>query len=577
MEELARRFFPPYRRYLIWGPVTKCLEVGFDLLTPLVIAWMIDSGVNAGDTDVIWQGVGLLAGMAFLGFGVTLICQKMASLASQGVGTDIRAALIEKMGTFSAAELDRFGAPTLVTRTTNDVNQLQLAISMLIRQLIRWPALAVGSVVCALAIDVPLGLVFCVCLPVLAAVFYLVMSRSVPFFAGMQAKLDAIGRLVRETASGVRPIRAFNREAFQEARFREASQEQADMAVGAGRLTALLSPATFLVMNVGIACVLWLGGGSVTAGRLEQGQVMALIGYMNQLLVSIAYIANLVVIFTRAAASAERVEEVLACEPTVTDAGVCEQPTETGAPVLEMERVSFSFPNAGRPALMDVSLVLEPGQSLGVIGGTGSGKSALASLVPRLYDATEGSVRVAGRDVRDLPLSQLRRLVAFVPQRAELVSGTVRDNLRWRGEDATDDELWAALEAAQAADFVRRLPEGLDAPVEPNGRNFSGGQRQRLTVARALVEPSALVVLDDSASALDYATDAALRRALAHLPGSPARLVISQRISTVSSCDQVLVLDQGQVMGLGTHDELLAGCPLYREIADSQLRQEEAA
>ncbi|TGY60140.1 ABC transporter ATP-binding protein [Coriobacteriaceae bacterium] len=575
MAELARRFFGPYRRWLVLGPLMKTLEVVFDLLTPLVIAWMIDSGVRRGDASVVTRGAVALVAFAFCGFGFTLVCQKMASLASQGMGTDIRRELFAAVNRFSFADVDRFGTPSLITRITNDVNQLQVAVAMLIRQVIRWPVLAVGAIVCALALDPVLGSVFCLCLPATLLVFYLVMRRSIPYFVSMQAKLDRIGTIVREALAGVRVVRAFSREGFEERRFERAATDQAADAVAAGRLSALLNPATFLILNVGVCAILWLGAGQVFAGDLEQGELMALIGYMNQVLVSVAYIANLVVIFTRAQASAGRVAEVLDWEPTVRDPGGPVPAPVACAPAVAFEGVSFTYPGGGRPALDGITVSIGPGEVLGVIGGTGSGKSTLADLVGRFYDVSSGSVSVLGTDVHAWPFAGLRSAVSFVPQESALLSGTIRGNLLWRDGSATDDELWEALERAQAADFVRGRPEGLDAPVEAGGRNFSGGQRQRLCIARALVGSPQVLVMDDAASALDFATDARLRVALGSWEGGPARIVVSQRVASVRHADRILVLDRGRVAGLGTHAELVETCPVYRETCLSQLEREE--
>ncbi len=575
MVELARHFFGPYRRWLVAGPLMKTLEVVFDLLTPLVIAWMIDSGVRQQDGSVVVRGAVALVLFAFCGFGFTLVCQKMASLASQGMGTDVRRALFAAVNRFSFADIDRFGTPSLITRVTNDVNQLQVAVAMLIRQVIRWPVLAVGAIVCALAIDPVLGAVFCLCLPATLTVFYLVMRRSIPSFSSLQAKLDRIGTIVREALSGVRVVRAFSREGFEERRFERAAADQAADAVAAGRLSALLNPSTFLILNAGICAILWLGAGQVWAGDLQQGELMALIGYMNQVLVSVAYIANLVVIFTRAQASAERVCEVLRWEPSVKDPGGEVPAAVPGACAVAFEDVSFAYPGAGRRALEDVSVKLAPGEVLGVIGGTGSGKSTFANLVGRFYDVSAGSVCMLGTDVRDWPFAGLRPVVSFVPQESALLSGTIRDNLCWRDASATDEELWEALERAQAADFVRSRPEGLDAPVEAGGKNFSGGQRQRLCIARAIVGAPRVLVMDDAASALDYATDARLRAALGSWEGAPARIVVSQRVASVRHADRILVLDRGRVAGLGTHEELVERCPVYRETCLSQLEREE--
>lgn len=588
MIELLRRFGGKFRRYMVIGPACKLIEVIFDLLTPLVIAQMIDKGIGAHDVNaVVHYGV-VLAAMAVIGISFTLVCQKMAALTSQGMGTDIRGALYERINKLSYAELDRFGTPSLITRITNDVNQVQLAVALGVRMLIRWPFLAVGSMCAALAIDLKLGIIFLICTPAIGLVFWFVMARCIPYYKQLQAKLDRIALICREDLSGARVVRAFVREDHERERFAQAADDQANTAIAVGKLSSILNPVTFLVMNLGVCAILWVGGIQVNVGELTQGQVMAFVNYMTQTLTSIVYVANLVVVFTKASASASRINEVLNCVPSITDEG--NQPVAlpkpgnaAPVPALSFDHASFSFGAGAANAVNDVTLELPLGKTLGIIGGTGSGKSTLASLISRLYDASTGSVSVMGSDVRAWPLDQLRHVVAAVPQRASLVSGTIRSNLTWRDESATDEELWAALDMAQASEFVRNKQQGLDAPVEAGGKNFSGGQRQRLTIARALVGSPQVLIMDDSASALDFKTDAAFRHAIrersvrgAAEGGLPlTTVIVSQRVSTVRDADMICVLDHGSVAGLGTHDELYATCQLYREICQSQLRREE--
>ena len=610
MFKLLKRFGGSYRANLVLGPLCKLIEVVFDLFTPIIVAYMIDAGVGTRSVQPVLTGGGILLAMAAVAILFALACQKMASRASQGMGTSIRHSLYEHINALSHADLDRFGTPSLTTRITNDVNQVQLAIALGIRQLMRWPFLAVGSLVAALAIDVRLGLIFVVSMAVVGGLFWFVMKACIPYYRSMQAKLDRIALIVREGLSGVRVVRAFVREGHERRRLADAAQDQAATAIAVGRLSSVLNPVTFLVMYLAVCAILWAGGIQVNIGELTQGQVVAFVSYMTQALLSIVYVANLVVVFTKASASAARVNEVLACQPSVTDEGaepvelwgsaglpgVAERADGVGlpdaaeqadadlpsgaeqVPTLALRNVSFAYPGAAADAVHDATLALMPGQTLGVIGGTGSGKSTLVSLIPRLYDATEGAVEVLGRDVRAWQLKQLRQVVGMVPQQAMLVSGTIRSNLIWRDAGATDDDLWRALELAQAAEFVRALADGLDAPVEAGGKNFSGGQRQRLTIARALVGAPKLLILDDSASALDYKTDAALRVALASygrdaaasgdLP--PAVVVVSQRVASVRAADLICVMRRGNVVGLGTHDELVRTCAIYQEICASQ-------
>lgn len=588
MIELLRRFGGKFRRYMVIGPACKLIEVIFDLLTPLVIAQMIDKGIGAHDVSAVIHFGMVLGAMAVIGISFTLVCQKMAALTSQGMGTDIRGALYQHINKLSYVELDRFGTPSLITRITNDVNQVQLAVALGVRMLIRWPFLAVGSMCAALAIDLKLGIIFLICTPAIGLVFWFVMARCIPYYKQLQAKLDRIALICREGLSGARVVRAFVREDHERERFAQAADDQANTAIAVGKLSSILNPVTFLVMNLGVCAILWVGGIQVNVGELTQGQVMAFVNYMTQTLTSIVYVANLVVVFTKASASASRINEVFNCVPSITDEGnqpvALPEPSNVApVPALSLSHASFSFGAGAANAVSDVTLELPLGKTLGIIGGTGSGKSTLVSLIPRLYDASAGSVSVMGADVRAWPLDQLRHVVATVPQRASLVSGTIRSNLTWRDEAATDEELWAALDMAQASEFVRNKPQGLDAPVEAGGKNFSGGQRQRLTIARALVGSPQVLIMDDSASALDFKTDAALRHAIrersmrgAAEGGLPlTTVIVSQRVSTVRDADMICVLDHGSVAGLGTHDELYATCQLYREICQSQLRREE--
>lgn len=592
MIELLRRFGGKFRRYMVVGPACKLIEVIFDLLTPLVIAQMIDKGIGSHDVNAVIHYGMVLGAMAVIGISFTLVCQKMAALTSQGMGTDIRGALYQHINELSYVELDRFGTPSLITRIINDVNQVQLAVALGVRMLIRWPFLAVGSMCAALAIDLKLGIIFLICTPAIGLVFWFVMARCIPYYKQLQAKLDRIALVCREGLSGARVVRAFVREDHERERFARAADDQAHVAIAVGKLSSVLNPVTFLVMNLGVCAILWVGGIQVNVGELTQGQVMAFVNYMTQTLTSIVYVANLVVVFTKASASASRINEVLNCEPSITDEGnqpvALPEPSDLAGgsapvPALSLSHASFSFGAGAANVVNDVTLELPLGKTLGIIGGTGSGKSTLVSLIPRLYDVSTGRVSVMGADVHTWPLDQLRRVVATVPQRASLVSGTIRSNLTWRDEDATDEELWAALDMAQASEFVRNKPQGLDAPVEAGGKNFSGGQRQRLTIARALVGSPQILIMDDSASALDFKTDAALRHAIrkrsmrgAAEGGLPlTTVIVSQRVSTVRDADMICVLDHGSVAGLGMHDELYTTCQLYREICQSQLRREE--
>lgn len=572
-----RRFLKDYRKQVIIGPIFKWMEAVLELIVPLVMAKIIDVGVKNADKGYVFRMGGLLLLIAAVSLGCALVCQYSASIASQGVGTNLRREMFDRINRFSHAELDRFGTHSLITRLTNDVNQLQVAVAMLIRLVVRAPFLAIGAVVMAFTIDVKLSLIFLVVFPLIVGVLYFVMNRSIPFFRVMQKKLDKISLITRENLEGARVIRAFSKQDAELSRFTSASDDLANTSVRVGRLSALLNPLTYVIMNLGIVAILWFGGLRVDSGRLTQGEMIAFVNYMTQILQALIVVANLVVIFTKASASASRINEVLETEPSVSDAVSGEVAPLADEAALEFDRVAFAYAGAEEPSLSGITVKLRPGETLGVIGGTGSGKSTFVSLIPRFYDATSGEVKVFGRDVKEYPLAELRRLVGTVPQKAAVVSGTIRENLRWAKPDATDEELWAALKTAQAESFVEALPQKLETRVEQGGKNFSGGQKQRLTIARALVGKPSILILDDSASALDFATDAALRKALRTETKGMTVIMVSQRASTIRYADQILVLDDGGMAGLGTHEELFENCPVYREICLSQLSAEEAA
>lgn len=572
-----RRFLKDYRKQVIIGPIFKWMEAVLELIVPLVMAKIIDVGVKNADKGYVFRMGGLLLLIAAVSLGCALVCQYSASIASQGVGTNLRREMFDRINRFSHAELDRFGTHSLITRLTNDVNQLQVAVAMLIRLVVRAPFLAIGAVVMAFTIDVKLSLIFLVVFPLIVGVLYFVMNRSIPFFRVMQKKLDKISLITRENLEGARVIRAFSKQDAELSRFTSASDDLANTSVRVGRLSALLNPLTYVIMNLGIVAILWFGGFRVDSGRLTQGEIIAFVNYMTQILQALIVVANLVVIFTKASASASRINEVLETEPSVSDAVSGEVAPLADEAALEFDRVAFAYAGAEEPSLSGITVKLRPGETLGVIGGTGSGKSTFVSLIPRFYDAASGEVKVFGRDVKEYPLAELRRLVGTVPQKAAVVSGTIRENLRWAKPDATDEELWAALKTAQAESFVEALPQKLETRVEQGGKNFSGGQKQRLTIARALVGKPSILILDDSASALDFATDAALRKALRTETKGMTVIMVSQRASTIRYADQILVLDDGGMAGLGTHEELFENCPVYREICLSQLSTEEAA
>lgn len=574
------RFLKQFKKEVLIGPVFKLTEAVFELIVPLVMAQIIDVGIANGDRGYVLRMGGVMVLLGLVGLGCALICQYCAARASQGFGTVLRSEMFRHINTLSHGEIDQIGTPSLITRITNDVNQLQLAVAMLIRLVVRAPFLVIGATVMALLLDWKLACIFFVAAPLMALVLYLVMSRSIPFYCIIQKKLDRISLITRENLSGVRVIRAFSRQEKEKERFAQASEDQMSTSIAVGRISALLNPLTSAIINLAIAAVIWFGGFRVDAGGMTQGEVIAFVNYLNQILLAMIVVANLVVIFTKAAASATRVDEVLQLHPSIVNRVSRPAQEIEGSPEIAFDAVSFAYPDAGAYSLSDISFTVARGQTLGIIGGTGCGKSTLVNLIPRFYEVSQGSLKVDGVDVRDYPMEQLRGKVGIVPQRAVLFSGTLRQNMQWRKQDATDEEIWQALETAQAASFVRKMPDGLDSVILQGGKNLSGGQKQRLTIARALVGEPEILILDDSASALDFATDAALRRAIAKFSAGRGNrmttIIVSQRANTVRYADQIVVLDDGKAAGIGTHEQLLESCQTYREIYWSQNERQEA-
>lgn len=573
------KYLKGYRKELFLGPFFKLVEAIFELIIPLVMADIIDTGIARGDTAYVYRMGGLMILLAAVGLASALTCQFFAARTSQGFGTVLRNEMFAHIHAMSQAEIDRFGVPSLVTRLTNDVNQLQQAVAMLIRLAIRAPFLVVGAIVMALIIDPYMSLIFIAAAVVIAWVLYAVMTRTVPFYRIAQKLLDNVSLRTRETLAGTRVIRAFSKQETEEEEFAEASEELKQTLVRVGRISALLNPLTFVIVNIGIIAILYFGGINVDSGLLAQGDIFALVQYMNQIMLALVVVANLVILFTRASASATRIKAVLDAKPSIVGGDSEGKPgTET---TVQFENVCFAYGAHGgrveKYALRNVSLKFGRGQTIGIIGGTGSGKSTLVDLIARFYDATEGAVYVDGENVKNYRLDVLRSRIGIVPQHAQLFAGTIRENMRWADPDATDEEIRAALSVAQAG-FVFDNPEGLDRYIEQDGRNLSGGQRQRLTIARALVGDPQILILDDSASALDFATDAALRAALAAYGGGETTIImVSQRASTLKNADQIVVMDEGEVSGVGTHDALFETNNVYREICLSQLSKEEAA
>lgn len=571
------RFLKPFKKEVTLGPVFKLIEAIFELIVPLVMAKIIDTGIKNADLPYILRMGGIMVLLGVVGLCCALTCQFFAARASQGFGTILRDSLFEKVNSLSHAELDLLGTASLITRITNDVNQLQVAVAMLIRLVIRAPFLVIGATAMAILLDVKLSLVFLAAAPLVALTLYLVMSRSVPFYRTIQKKLDGISLITRENLSGARVIRAFSMQSREDERFKTASDDLMRTSQRVGKISALLSPMTSAIMNAAIVAILWFGGMRVYSGALSQGQIIAFVNYMTQIALALVVVANLVVIFTRASASAVRINEVFALSPSITEKPGAKEPVPApGTPKIQFQNVSFSYAGASSPSLMSLSLTIQPGETIGVIGGTGSGKTTLVDLIPRFYDASQGNITFDGQDVRDWPLVALRQKIGLVPQRAELFYGTLRQNMQLGDEAASDEQIYKALSIAQAAEFVSTLPKGLDTKILQGGKNLSGGQRQRLTIARALVPRPDVLILDDSASALDFATDLALRRALRRETQGMTVIMVSQRTSTIKGADRIVVLDNGEVAGIGRHAELLESCEEYREICHSQGSEKEA-
>ncbi len=568
-----KKYFVKYRKDIFLGQGFKLVEAVLELYLPLVMAQLIDAlPLGEGALPVLRDKSLLMLLIAFVGVLTAMVCQYVASRASQNFGTQLRRDLFAHALSLSTPEFSNLGASSLTTREINDINQLQQALAMLIRLVVRAPFLAVGSIVMAALLDVQLSLVFLLTTPLIALSMYLVMRATLPKYKKLQKMLDKLSSAAREALLGARVMRAFSRQSGEEARFDKEADIYAAAVRRAGRLSALLTPLTMVIMNLGVLAVLWLGGARVQDGLLSQGVVVAFINYLAQILLQTAVVANLVMIFTRAGAAAQRVGEALSASPSVIG-GEGVEPDFT-APAVELSDVSFTYPSGGAPALERISFVVKQGDTLGVIGGTGAGKSTLLMLLPRLYDATSGAVHIFGRDARRYTLPQLRALIGYVPQKASLSRGSIADNLRWGKPDATDDDMWAALKTAQAAEFVEKYPDGLDHPLSEGAANLSGGQKQRLNIARALVKRPKILMLDDCSSALDYLTDLRLRRAIKSNLSGVTVLIVSQRAAAVRACDKIVVLDDGEIAGIGTHEQLLKACETYREIVTSQ--QEEA-
>jgi ATP-binding cassette subfamily B protein len=564
------KYIKPYKKQAITGFIFKMIEAFFELVVPIVVANIIDNGIGKNDTFYIYKMGLLLFLLTFVGYGCALVCQYYASYTSQSFGTYIRNDMYEAINKYDFENLDKLGTPSLITRITNDTVQLQLAVAMAIRLVSRSPFLIIGSLIMAFRIDVKMAIIFVVTAPLLALSIYLVISQSMPMYLKIQKQLDKVSLVTRENLTGIRVIRAFSRQKEEEKRFEDMTNMQKDMQISVGKLSAILNPVTNIIVNMAIIVILYVGGIRVSIGSLTQGEVVALINYMNQILLSMFVFANVIVIFNKASASYKRVKEVLETKPTVKEE--VKEIKEIYGPIVSFHDVSFSY--QGNEALKNISFDVYEGQTIGIIGGTGSGKSTLVNLIPRFYDVNEGEINIKGNPIKNYSLKQLRSMIGIVPQKAVLFTGTIKDNIRWGKKDASEEEIQKALDISQSS-FVYELENGLNTKLVQDGKNLSGGQKQRLTIARALVKQPEILILDDSASALDFATDAALRKALRTIDSTV--FIVSQRVSSIMHADKIVVLSHGTIVGFASHDELLETCDIYKEIVNSQSQGEEEA
>ncbi len=564
------KYLKKYKKHLILGPIFKLLEAIFELIVPIVMAKIIDVGIEQKDIPYILKMGGVLVLLSVVGLGAALFCQYVASRCSQGFGTELRNELFNHINTLSMSELDKFGTSSMITRFNSDINQTQLGVAMLIRLAIRAPFLVIGATVSAIILKPSMSWIFLVTAPVVALILFAIMSKTMPVYTKNQRKLDKITAIAREDLNGVRVVRAFTEQEREQKRFEQATDDYSSSVIAIGKISALLNPLTFLVINFAIVALLYFGGNKINSGSLTQGELIAFINYMTQISLALVVVANMAVLFSKSYASAKRVSALLATPASISDEGnETVEPVEN-APVISFKNVSFGYGEGGM-AIRNLSIDILKGQTVGIIGGTGSGKSTIINLLPRFYDVTEGELLIDGVDIKKYPLKQLRGKLGLVPQQSMLFSGTIRSNMQWRKEDASDEEIYQALKIAQAFDFVMQKKDKLDERVQQKGKNFSGGQRQRLSIARALVGNPEIIILDDSMSALDFATDLALRKAInSDLPKTTTKIIISQRATSLKNADKIIVLDKGEVAGIGNHEYLLQNCDVYKEICDSQ-------
>lgn len=573
-------YLKDYKLEAVMAPLFKMLEASFELIVPLVMASIIDKGIANSDKPFIFKMCGILIVLALIGLTCSITAQYFSAKAAVGVSTKLRHSLFSHVETLSFAEMDTIGNSTLITRMTSDVNQVQSGVNMLLRLFLRSPFIVFGAMIMAFTVDVKAALVFVVTIPLLSIVVFGVMALTMPLYKKVQGGLDVVLGHTRENLAGARVIRAFNKEADESAAFEESNNFLTNMQVVVGRLSALTNPLTYIIINSSIIAVIWIGGGQVFDGIITQGEVVALVSYMSQILVELVKLANLIINLTKSFACANRIEEILDTKSSLETAQAAFDDTNaawSGDERVVFDHVGMTYAGATEESLTDINLHVKAGQTIGIIGGTGSGKSSLVNLIPRFYDVSSGALYVDGKDVRAYDLTRLRDKIGIVMQKAVLFSGSIRENLLWGNPDATEEQLWKALEAAQAVDVVKGKSAGLDEKIEEGGKNLSGGQKQRLTIARAIVKDPDILILDDSASALDFATDARLRAALKNLQGQKTIFIVSQRTSSIQFADQIVVLDDGKAVGIGTHDELLNTCEVYREIYESQFKKEDLA
>lgn len=564
-----------YKKECVLAPLFKLLEASFELIVPLVMAAIIDRGIAVSDRPYIFKMGGVLVLLAAVGLTCSITAQYFAAKAAVGFATKLRYSLFSHIETLSFSEMDTVGSSTLITRITSDINQVQSGVNMVLRLFLRSPFIVFGAMIMAFTVNVKAALVFVVTIPLLSVVVFSVMLASIPLFKKVQSGLDQVLGHTRENLEGARVIRAFNKEEDEAREFNASNEFLTNIQLVVGRISTLMNPLTYIIINCAIIAVIWVGGKQVYGGIITQGEVVALVNYMSQILVELVKLANLIILINKAIACGNRIEEVLETKSTIENNPNADTKRAVGDDAVTFSHVSMSYASTSEEALTDIDFTAKRGETIGIIGGTGSGKSSVVNLIPRFYDVSKGSVSIDGKDVRDYDLTELRDKIGVVMQKAVLFQGTIAENLRWGKPDATDEELWKAIEVAQATDVVEGKEGKLDYMIEQGGRNLSGGQKQRLTIARAVVKNPDILILDDSASALDFATDARLRAALRNLKGNKTIFIVSQRTSSIQFADKIIVMDDGQVAGIGTHEQLLENCEIYREIYESQFKKED--